>query len=163
MTGNEQFDPSTLAVTTFDVGNPAGNVIPGRATAKFNIRFNTEHTPASLISWVERHCAVVESELGGHFSIVSQVSGEAFVTEPGAFVGTVLDAIEQETGLVPKLSTSGGTSDARFIKDYCPVIEFGPINATIHQADERISIEELRALARVYRAIIENYFGLAPV
>ncbi|CAN5289798.1 succinyl-diaminopimelate desuccinylase [soil metagenome] len=159
--GNEQFDPSTLAVTTFDVGNPAGNVIPGRATAKFNIRFNTEHTPDGLRAWVERHCAAVESELGGRFAVSVVGRGDAFVTEPGAFVGTVLDAIQEETGLVPKLSTSGGTSDARFIKDYCPVIEFGPTNATIHQADERIAIDELRALARVYRAIIENYFGLS--
>ena len=159
--GNEQFEPSTLAVTSFDVGNPSTNIIPARAVAKLGIRFNTEHTPEGLEAWVRSHCQAVESELGGKFHVETRTSASAFVTEPGPFLGIVLDAIQGETGVSPKLSTSGGTSDARFIKDYCPVLEFGPTNATIHQVDERIDIAELRALARIYRDIIENYFGLA--
>ena len=128
--GNDHFDPSTLAVTTVDVGNPAGNVVPARATAKFNIRYSTEHDYESLREWVDAQVASVREELGGTWSVTSNEGAEAFITEPGAFVGLVQDAVEQETGLVPKLSTSGGTSDARFIKNYCPVLEFGPTNAT---------------------------------
>ena len=160
--GNEHFEPSTLAITTVDVGNPAGNIIPPRATAKFNIRFSTEHSFESLRPWIDAHVAAVTAELGGTFKVQSQEGAQAFITEPGAFVGLVLDAVEQETGQVAKLSTAGGTSDARFIKDYCPVLEFGPTNATIHQVDERIDIEELRATARVYGAIIDRYFNSRP-
>jgi succinyl-diaminopimelate desuccinylase len=156
--GNDLFEPSTLAVTSVDVGNPAGNVIPARAAAQFNIRFNTEHSAQSLIAWVKSQCSIVENELGGRFVISETLGAEAFITEPGPFLGIVMDAIGEETGATPKLSTSGGTSDARFIKNYCPVLEFGPTNATIHQVDERISIEELRALSRIYRAIIARYF-----
>ena len=156
--GNDQFEPSMLAITSIDVGNPTTNIIPARATAKLGIRFNTENTPQSLMSLVATHAEAVERELGGHFTIVETVGAEAFVTEPGPFLGVVLDSIEQETGLVAKLSTSGGTSDARFIKDYCPVLEFGPTNATIHQVDEHIGIEELRSLSRIYRSIIGTYF-----
>jgi succinyl-diaminopimelate desuccinylase len=157
--GNEHFDPSTLAVTTFDVGNPAGNVIPSRATAKFNIRFSPEHSFASLRSWVDEQIAAVKSEMGGTWSVSATEGADAFITEPGAFVGLVLDAVERETGVLPKLSTSGGTSDARFVKDYCPVLEFGPTNATIHQTDERIGVEELRATQAVYGHIIADYFS----
>lgn len=160
--GNDRFDPTTLAFTTIDVGNPAGNVIPGRAQARFNIRFNTEHTREELITVVRDICARVEEELGGSFAIDVITGADAFITEPGAFVGVVLDAIEAETGVHAKLSTSGGTSDARFIKDYCPVLEFGPLNTTIHQVDERIEIADLRNLAAIYRAIIEAYAGRAP-
>ena len=101
--------------------------------------------------------------MGGKWTLSSSEGAEAFITEPGAFVGLVLDAVEQETGLVPKLSTSGGTSDARFIKDYCPVLEFGPTNATIHQVDERISITELRHTQAIYGRVIEAYFSTPPV
>ena len=139
--GNDHFDPSSLAVTTVDVGNTAGNVVPARATAKFNIRYSTEHDYQSLREWVDAHVASVREELGGTWSVTSNEGAEAFITEPGAFVGLVQDAVEQETGLVPKLSTSGGTSDARFIKNYCPVLEFGPTNATSHKVDENISVE----------------------
>ena len=159
--GNNAFGPSTLAVTTFDVGNTATNVVPNRATAKFNIRYSTEHNYASLRAWVDGHIVDVKKEMGGNWIVSSSEGIEAFITEPGAFVGMVQDAIEQETGLLPKLSTTGGTSDARFIKDYCPVLEFGPTNATIHQVDERIDVEELKATTRIYRRIIESYFGLA--
>ncbi len=159
--GNDHFDPSTLAVTTFDVGNPAGNVIPSRATAKFNIRFSTEHSFESLKGWVGREVEKVKAEMGGSWTIASTEGADAFITEPGAFVGLVQDAVERETGILPKLSTSGGTSDARFIKDYCPVLEFGPTNATIHQTDERISVDELRATQSVYARIIADYFSSA--
>ena len=156
--GNDHFDPSTLAFTSFDVGNPAGNVIPSRAVAKFNIRFSTEQSFDSLKAWVESHIAAVKAELGGTWTVKTIEGADVFITEPGAFVGLVQDAIEAETGLMPKLSTSGGTSDARFVKDYCPVLEFGPTNATIHQTDERISVEELRAVTRVYRRVLDTYF-----
>ena len=157
--GNNAFGPSTLAVTTFDVGNTATNVVPNRATAKFNIRYSTEHNYATLRAWVDGHIGDIKNEMGGKWIVSSSEGAEAFITEPGAFVGLVQDAIEQETGLLPKLSTTGGTSDARFIKDYCPVLEFGPTNATIHQVDERIDVEELRATTRIYRRIIEAYFN----
>jgi succinyl-diaminopimelate desuccinylase len=157
--GNEHFGASTLVITSVDVGNPASNVIPAHATARFNIRFNTQHSGESLIRWVDEQCRAVESEFGGHFDIAYRQTGDAFVTEPGAFVGIVQDAVFQETGLMPALSTSGGTSDARFIKNYCPVVEFGPTNSTIHQVNERIAIEELRATQRIYSAVIETYFG----
>ncbi len=156
--GNDQLDPSTLAFSSFDVGNLAGNVIPSRAVAKFNIRFSPEHNFASLRDMVASHVEAVKAELGGTWSVKSSKGAEAFITEPGAFVGFVQDAVEAETGVMPKLSTSGGTSDARFVKDYCPVLEFGPTNATIHQTDERISVAELKATTRIYRRVLEAYF-----
>jgi succinyl-diaminopimelate desuccinylase len=160
--GNDHFGPSTLAVTTVEVGNAAGNVVPARAMAKFNIRYSTEHTYQSLREWVDAQIARVRADIGGRWSVNSYEGAEAFITEPGAFVGLVQDAVEQETGLVPKLSTAGGTSDARFIKNYCPVLEFGPTNATIHQVDERISVEELRATQTIYGRIIAAYFNNQP-
>jgi succinyl-diaminopimelate desuccinylase len=160
--GNDHFEPSTLVITTVDVGNAAGNVIPPRATAKFNIRFSPVHNFESLRQWVDARVAAVTSELGGTFNVQSFQGADAFITEPGPFVGLVMDAIEQETGQTARLSTSGGTSDARFVKDFCPVLEFGPTNATIHQVDERISIDELRTTARVYGAILDRYFSSQP-
>ena len=160
--GNDHFDPSSLAVTTIEVGNTAANVVPARATAKFNIRYSTEHTYETLREWVDAQIEAVKKDVGGKWSVTSSEGAEAFITEPGAFVGLVQDAVEQETGLVPRLSTSGGTSDARFIKNYCPVLEFGPTNATIHQVDECISIDELRATQTIYGRIIEAYFNNQP-
>jgi succinyl-diaminopimelate desuccinylase len=156
--GNNAFDPSSLVFTSFDVGNPAGNVIPSKATLKFNIRYSTEQTYDSLKALVNGHIEKLYEETGGVWGVNFTEGAEAFITEPGAFVGLVQDAIIAETGLTPKLSTSGGTSDARFIKDYCPVLEFGPTNATIHQTDERISVEELRATTRIYRRVLNTYF-----
>ncbi|MBG1232763.1 succinyl-diaminopimelate desuccinylase [Aestuariivirga litoralis] len=156
--GNEHFDPSTLAVTTFDVGNKATNVIPAQAVAKFNIRYSPELNAAALNALIQGEADKVKVELGGTWTIEAHEGADAFITRPGAFVGLVQDAIADETGLVPKLSTSGGTSDARFVKDYCPVLEFGPTNATIHQTDEHIDIEELKALSRIYARVIEKYF-----
>ena len=157
--GNDHFDPSSLAVTSFDVGNPAGNVIPARAVARFNIRFSTEQSFVSLKRLIEAEVAKVKVELGGDWTLQAQEGAEAFITEPGAFVGLVQDAVAAETGLVPRLSTAGGTSDARFIKDYCPVLEFGPTNATIHMANERIAVTELLACKAIYGRILESYFS----
>ena len=157
--GNDHFDPSTLAVTTFDVGNQASNVTPSRATAKFNIRFSTEHSFESLKAWVDQHIEAVKSERGGTWSVTAVEGADVFLTEPGACVGMLQDAVERETGILPKLSTAGGTSDARFIKDYCPVLEFGPTNATIHQTDERISIVELRGTQEVYGRVLADFFN----
>ncbi len=158
--GNENFGPSTLAFTSVDVGNTVGNVIPSKAVVKFNIRFSTVHNFDSLRDWVNAHIEAVKAEIGGQWTVQSTEGADAFITEPGAFVGLVQDAVEEETGLVPLPSTTGGTSDARFIKDYCPVLEFGPTNATIHQTDERISIAELEATVRIYRRVIDKYFGV---
>jgi succinyl-diaminopimelate desuccinylase len=155
--GNEHFGPTSLAFTTVDVGNAAGNVTPERATAKFNIRFNTEQTVDSLVERVREVCTAVERERGGKFELTPHLSAEAFVTEPGPFLGVILDAIEEETGTIAKLSTSGGTSDARFIKSFCPVLELGPLNQTIHKIDERIGVDDLLGLSRIYFGIIENY------
>lgn len=157
--GNEHFDPSTLAFTSVDVGNPVSNVIPARAAANFNIRFGTANSQHSLMDLITAQVAETEQELGGKWSVAASEGAEAFITEPGAFLGLVQDAVEGQTGLLPKLSTSGGTSDARFIKDYCPVLEFGPTNATIHMTDERISVDELRATQAIYGRIIEAYFN----
>jgi succinyl-diaminopimelate desuccinylase len=158
--GNQHFDPSSLAFTSFDVGNPAGNVIPSKATLRFNIRYSTEQNFSSLKALVQSHIDQIKAELGGHWHVVHQEGAEAFMTEPGPFVGTVEEAITEETGLVPRLNTAGGTSDARFIKDYCPVLEFGPLNTTIHQTDERIGVEELKATTRIYRRILDSYFSV---
>jgi succinyl-diaminopimelate desuccinylase len=156
--GNQHFDASTLAFSSFDVGNPASNVIPSKATLRFNIRYSTEHDFASLKAIVNGHVEKLYAEMGGTWSASFTEGAEAFITEPGPFVGLVQDAILAETGVVPKLSTSGGTSDARFIKNCCPVVEFGPTNATIHQTDERISVAELQATARIYRRLLDAYF-----
>jgi succinyl-diaminopimelate desuccinylase len=159
--GNVHFNPSTLAFTTIDVGNTANNVIPRRASARFNIRFSPAHDFESLRAFVDARIGEVSEEMGGTWKVTATGRAEAFLTEPGSFVGLVLDAISRETGVVPKLSTSGGTSDARFIKDYCPVLEFGPTNATIHQVGERIAVNELRDTQSVYRAILDAYFSTA--
>jgi succinyl-diaminopimelate desuccinylase len=156
--GNEYFDPSSLAFTSFDVGNPAGNVIPSKAVLKFNIRYSTEHSYDTLKAVVNGHIEKLYEEMGGVWSVQFTEGAEAFITQPGDFVAVVQDAVFAEAGIVPKRSTSGGTSDARFIKDYCPVLEFGPTNATIHQTDERISVEELKATTRIYRRILDAYF-----
>jgi succinyl-diaminopimelate desuccinylase len=156
--GNAYFDPSSLAVTSFDVGNLAGNVVPARATAKFNIRFSTEHNYSTLKSWVANHIEAVKMQLGGKWHVLAHEGAEAFITEPAQFAKLVQEAVHTETNISPVFSTTGGTSDARFIKDYCEVLEFGPTNATIHQVDERISIVELEATEKIYARILKQYF-----
>ena len=155
--GTEYFDPSTLAFSTIDTANPAANVTPAQTMARFNIRFNTCHSPASLKAHVKTVCDKISRQTGVGFTISSQTGAECFIGKPGLLLDALQDAIVAETGSRASLSTSGGTSDARFIKDYCPVIEFGPRNETIHQVDECLPVDELAALSRVYRSVIEKF------
>ena len=157
--GTDHFDPSTLAVTTIDTGNPANNVIPASCTSTVNIRFNDAHTSATLIEWLEAEAKVVTEETGVSFGMTTQVSGESFVTEPGSLSALVAGAVEEETGLKPDLSTSGGTSDARFIQAHCPVVEFGLVGKSMHKVDEHVSVDDVTKLTRIYRRILEGYFA----
>jgi succinyl-diaminopimelate desuccinylase len=157
--GAPGFQPSNLEVVTVDVGNPATNVIPERATARFNIRFNTAHTGASLSAWLEAERARAAEGFGGTLSLDIHVSGEAFFTAPGPFTTLVQDACEAVTGRRPELSTTGGTSDARFIKDYCPVCEFGLVGATMHQVNEQVAVADIATLTDIYRELISRYFA----
>jgi succinyl-diaminopimelate desuccinylase len=157
--GTAHFDASNLEFTSVDVGNRATNIIPGQARARFNIRFNDRHTQASLKQWIETRC--VQAARGDVTCAVEYAQGnsDAFITQPGPFVNMVADAVAEVTGRRPALSTSGGTSDARFIKDYCPVIEFGLVGQTMHQVDEHVPAVDLVALAAIYRNILERYFA----
>jgi succinyl-diaminopimelate desuccinylase len=155
--GSAHFDPSNLEFTSVDVGNKTVNVIPPEARARFNIRFNDLHTQTSLKALVEARARAAAQ--GGHFHIEWDPSNaDAFVTKPGPFVERVSGAIAEVTGRQPELSTSGGTSDARFIKDYCPVVEFGLVNATMHKIDECVATGDLVALTAIYRRILDRYF-----
>ena len=152
--GTPHFEPSTLQVSTIDVGNPATNVIPAEARASFYRRFNAGFTPASLEAEVRRRLDTV----GGDFELRVECSGVSFVTPPGPLSGIVSDAVKKVTGLTPELSTTGGTSDARFIKDYCPVIEFGLAGATMHKVDENVAIADILQLSEIYEGILDSYF-----
>jgi succinyl-diaminopimelate desuccinylase len=157
--GSAQFQASNLEFTSVDVGNTANNVIPGQARAKFNIRFNDHHTQATLRELVE---ARLQKAAGNRIKarIVWEPSNSnVFVTKPGPFTDLAVAAIEQVTGRKPELSTSGGTSDARFIASYCPVIEFGLVGQTMHQVDERTPVSDLEKLTKVYRGILDRYFA----
>jgi succinyl-diaminopimelate desuccinylase len=153
--GTDWFEASSLQVTSIDVGNGATNVIPASARAALNIRFNDGHSGASLTAWVRATLA----RYAGRFDLDAVVSGESFVTRPGPLVDILRNAIKAATGVDPKLDTGGGTSDARFIANYCPVAEFGLVGATMHQADERVPVAELRDLARIYRDIVAAFLG----
>ena len=157
--GTEHFQPSTLAVTTMDTGNAATNVIPAACKAALNIRFNDAHSSDSLTAWLEEEAARAAAESGVEISMETKVSGESFVTPPGAFSELVSKAIQAETGLLPEHSTTGGSSDARFIKRHCPVVEFGLVGKTMHEADERVEIAQIARLAAVYRRILDRYFA----
>ena len=155
--GTAVFEPSSLQLTSIDVGNPAYNVIPASATARLNVRFNDMHTGASLTRWLEE---TVGQHAGGvDASVRVQVSGEAFVTAPGPLVDRVCAVIEAHTGAAPARDTGGGTSDARFIARHAPVIEFGLVGATMHQADECVSLADLHTLTALYAAVIEDFFS----
>jgi len=155
--GSTHFDPSNLEFTSVDVGNKTVNVIPPEARACFNIRFNDRHTRASLKALVEARAHAVAQ--GGHFHIEWDPSNaDVFLTKPGPFVELVSGAIAEVTGRQPELSTTGGTSDARFIKDYCPVVEFGLVNATMHKINENVATDDLVALAAIYRRVLDRYF-----
>ncbi len=148
--GNAHFQPSTIAITTIDVGNTASNVIPAEARAAFNIRFNDSHTGKKLEERLRRACA----QVGGECELEVEVSGESFLTAPGPLTNALSAAIEAETGKRPELSTTGGTSDARFIKNYCPVAEFGLVSRTMHKSDERVALSDLETLTRIYARLL---------
>jgi len=154
--GTDHFQPSNLEVTTIDVGNPAHNVIPSSGRATFNIRFNDQHTGDSLAAWMREVCA----RHAGDHELDIRIGGEAFLTLPGPLSDAIAAAIEQVTGARPELSTTGGTSDARFIKDHCPVVEFGLAGQTMHQVDERVPVADLHALTDIYAALLDTYFEI---
>ena len=153
--GSAHFQPSTLALTTVDVGNPVTNQTPAEARAGFNIRFNDLHSGASLERWIRAIC----DEVGGNYELAVEVTGESFLTQPGPLSEAVAAAALAVTGRTPELSTTGGTSDARFIARHCPVVEFGLIAATIHKADERATLADLEGLTAIYQALIERLVG----
>ncbi|TKD26546.1 succinyl-diaminopimelate desuccinylase [Rhodobacter capsulatus] len=157
--GTEHFEASTLQITTIDCGNPANNVIPAKARATVNIRFNDAHTSAKIEDWARGLIAEIEAETGTRVTLCTEVSGESFLTPPGDFVELVSRAVVSETGVVPVLSTSGGTSDARFVKDHCPVLEFGLVGKTMHQVDERIEVAQITRLKAIYARCLRDFFA----
>jgi succinyl-diaminopimelate desuccinylase len=157
--GSAQFQASNLEFTSVDVGNSAANVIPAQARAKFNIRYNDLHTQASLRELVEARLAKATGNRIKAHIVWEPSNANVFVTKPGAFTDLAVAAIEDVTGRKPELSTSGGTSDARFISQYCPVIEFGLVGQTMHQIDERTPVSDLEKLTKIYRGILDRYFG----
>lgn len=157
--GSDHFDPSTLAVTTIDTGNRANNVIPAACSATVNIRFNDLHTEHSLTEWLMKEAADVAAATGVAIDLRVTCSGESFFTPPGELSGLVARAVEAQTGVVPEMSTSGGTSDARFVKNHCPVVEFGLVGKTMHQVDERVEVAQIGQLKAIYAQILRDYFA----
>lgn len=157
--GTDHFDQSTLAVVTMDTGNSATNVIPAACRGAVNIRFSDAHSGASLTAWLQEEADRVAAEFGVKVAVRVKVSGESFLTPPGALSDMVAMAVTAETGVSPELSTSGGTSDARFVKDHCPVVEFGLVGKTMHAVDERVPIEQIRQLKGIYSRILRDYFA----
>ncbi len=157
--GTQHFDPSTLAITTIDCGNPANNIIPARATATVNIRFNDTHSGDTLSAWLRQEAETVAEAAGVKIGLRISVSGEAFLTPPGELSALVARAVQAETGRKPVASTSGGTSDARFVKDHCPVVEFGLVGRTMHQVDERVEVAHIHTLKAIYGRILQDYFA----
>ena len=157
--GTEAFSPSNLEIVAIETGSPAYNVIPAAVEARLNARFNDRHTAASLEALIRREAEAALAGCGLTLEARFDSNADAFVTRPGPLVDTMMSAIHAETGRTPELSTTGGTSDARFIKDYCPVIEFGLVNKTIHAVDERVAVAELHELTRIYRGFLERYFA----
>ena len=160
--GYEAFQPSNLEITTIDIGNPATNVIPSEAKARLNIRFNPAHTGDGLVAWLNVEAGRIQAETGLQISLEHMCSGEAFLTSVGPFVTAVQDAVEAETGRRPEASTTGGTSDARFIRSMAPVLELGLVGQTMHQFDERVPTAELEALTRVYERVIRSVLNCPP-
>jgi len=157
--GTEHFDPSTLAVVTVDTGNPANNVIPGSCSGCVNIRFNDSHSGASLSDWLEAEAQKVRETFGLKVDLKIKISGESFITPPGPLSDLVAQAVEAETGLTPVLSTTGGTSDARFVKAHCPVVEFGLVGQSMHQVDEHVEVAQIHQLKAIYGRILRDYFA----
>ena len=155
--GNDHFQASTIAMTTIDVGNPATNIIPAQAKATFNIRFNDTHTCATLEKWLRAGFDAVSE----NYDLKLHCSGESFLTPPGQLSDLITEAVQNHMGLTPELSTTGGTSDARFIKNFCPVAEFGLVGQTMHKVDERVRVEDVETLTNIYASVLENYFSQA--
>ncbi len=157
--GTEHFDQSTLAITTIDTGNPAGNVIPAQCSANVNIRFNDAHTGADLTAWLQSEADKVIAETGVSIAMKVKISGESFITPPGELSTLIANAVQAELGVTPEMSTTGGTSDARFVKDLCPVTEFGLVGKTMHSVDERVEVAQITQLKSIYRRILRDYFA----
>ena len=158
--GSTHFQPSTLALSSIDTGNPASNVIPAQAQAVFNIRFNDNHTSDSIMIWADQIVARETEGTGAQYSLDWKVSGESFLTEPGPLTEIPVDVITDHVLERPALTTGGGTSDARFIKDLCPVLEFGLVGDTMHQVDERVPVEDIRRLSAIYLDMLRRFFGV---
>ncbi len=156
--GTDHFDASTISVTTIDTGNAASNVIPARTRMTVNIRFNDRHSGAALTDWLQAEARAVADATGTTIEMETQVSGEAFLTPPGALSALVARAIAQESNQSPVLSTTGGTSDARFVKDHCPVVEFGLVGHRMHEVDERVLVQDIHDLKRIYSRMLRDYF-----
>ncbi|MGL4395533.1 MAG: succinyl-diaminopimelate desuccinylase [Hyphomicrobium sp.] len=157
--GTKDFQPSNLQVTVISVPNTATNVIPGEARAILNVRYNDLWSRPLMEVFIKETATAAAREIGATFSLSFSGTGDVFLTKPGPLVDTLISAVRQVTGRTPALTTGGGTSDARFIKDFCPVVEFGLVNATIHQVDERTSVADLEALTDIYERFITNYFA----
>ena len=158
-TGTDHFDASTLAVVTIDTGNPATNVIPADCKATVNIRFNDTHSGVSLTDWLQAEADKITAQFGVVVEMKVKVSGESFVTPPGALSALVSAAVQAETNVVPQLSTTGGTSDARFVKNHCPVVEFGLVGQSMHQVDEYVQLAHIYQLKTIYARILRDYFA----
>ena len=153
--GTEHFQPSTAVVTTIDVGNPVANVIPARAEARINVRFNDLHTGAGVGTLLRQRL----DDIGGDYDLDARVSGESFLFPPGPLSNLVAGAVEKATGKRPEFSTAGGTSDARFIKDHCPVCEYGMTNQTAHKADENALVSDIQLLSDIYQSVLDGFFA----
>jgi succinyl-diaminopimelate desuccinylase len=157
--GTDHFDPSTLALTTIDVGNPASNVIPAVARATLNIRFNDLHSGAALSEWLRGLALAHSTDTGVTLELEISISGESFLTQPGPLSALVAGAVEAECGVTPVLSTTGGTSDARFITRHCPVVEFGLVGTSMHQVDEFAEVDQIHTLKAVYTRVLQGFFA----
>ena len=157
--GTDHFDPSSLAIVTMDTGNPATNVIPAQCKASVNIRFNDTHSGESLTKWLLAEAANVSTATDVKITHQIKISGESFITPPGALSDLISQAVHAQTGQTPELSTSGGTSDARFVKSHCPVVEFGLVGKTMHQVDERVPVADIIQLKAIYSRILTDYFA----
>ncbi len=158
--GYERFQPSSLQITDIHIGNPAHNVIPEKAAARFNIRFNPNWTGAAIEAWLRDRLDELAQELNVRYDLNAVVSGEAFLTTDMKFLGLIADCVEEKTGRRPEYSTAGGTSDARFIKDYAPVAEFGLVGATMHQTNEHVAVADIETLTDIYETVLARYYAL---
>jgi succinyl-diaminopimelate desuccinylase len=156
--GAPGFDPSNLEVTSVDVGNGAHNVIPQRASAKLNIRFNTNHTGEGLFAWIKETAEAAAARIGAKASFTIASQSVPFYTDPGPFTTMLVESVHESFGITPALTTTGGTSDARYIRNYAQVAELGLRNATAHMVDEHCAVEDIRTLARCYEAVLRRYF-----